>query len=657
MHDEQLTLPFFPAPAPGETVYSVLCRIQARSGLQEKIILNALTGQRNKAPLLQAIPGYLNLLASKVPCGHPWQDSLSIVKHHSALPYFIYFDAPEQRKAWLQKVPATDFTQRLGLALGFSMYRGQASCYHPRFCVQCAAEQVIQLGFCYFRREHQLPWTAMCCTHGTVLSAGCSICGPYPIKKAGLSMPGVCLCPNGASFLPAAADLDDNLEPYTWLAEQSAHLVAGSGITHNNIRRLLRHMCMDKGYSRGPLLDVQGLAHAIDSRFGRAFLEWIGYPALKDDHAASWVVRLLCKKKTERRSPLVQYLLVIGVLFDSVAQFEKAAAAPSKVEDKCITASDQHLDAPAEKSFDQKLVNQVVALVRAQKGIRTIAEHLKLKDSQVAAVLRQHQVRLPLKAETLNRIGSKKLNQVRNALRKGMLKIQIQKRYGISEWTLVLIELDDPVLNALHRQQVEKKRIEKHRAIVSKLLAKHPGISRTEINRRCAGTYEHLWSHDRKWFTATVPKKQRRYYGLHEDTRLDWQAVDREKAALMQVLVDENTSGEQKPLWITETGLLKKTGLIPRYHQRKDKFVRVTRILEQSVESYEDFVQRKIKWAIEQFRPHEMISVNVLRRKAGLAAKVVRRFGDVVIRHAERTGVMIHAKSFYATSTIQDKLN
>ena len=75
------------------------------------------------------------------------------------------------------------------------------------------------------------------------------------------------------------------------------------------------------------------------------------------------------------------------------------------------------------------------------------------------------------------------------------------------------------------------------------------------------------------------------------------------------------------------------------------------------MESYEDFVQRKIKWAIEQFGPHEMFSVNVLRRKAGLAAKVVRRFGDVVIRHAERTGVMIHAKSFYATSTIQDKLN
>jgi hypothetical protein len=104
MNPDINNLPFFPNPAPGETVYSIICRVQTRSGLQEKQILEALTGQQKKAHLLSPLPGYLQILSQSLPDGHPWCDNLDIWSNHTTLPYFLYFDPPNLRDHWQQKL-------------------------------------------------------------------------------------------------------------------------------------------------------------------------------------------------------------------------------------------------------------------------------------------------------------------------------------------------------------------------------------------------------------------------------------------------------------------------------------------------------------------------------------------------------------------------
>jgi hypothetical protein len=323
MNPDVYNLTFFPNPSPGETVYSVMCYIQSRSGLQEKIILNELTGQRNKAPLLQAIPSYISTIAKRVPNGNPWQDGQIIVSNHTALPYFSYFDPPEIRKSWLEKVIDSTHAQPIGLSLGFSVYRKKVAPEHPRYCIQCAKDQTEEFGYPYFRREHQLHWVNVCWKHGTVLSHGCSICGPYPIKKAGLSLPGRCLCADGASFLASASVDRNDREHYKWLAVQSAYMVNSNGMPFENIRTTLKAMCIEKGISRGLLLDRRSLADEVNRRFGDRFLHNIGYPAWNNTKPCTWISRLFDTSKSyTKRKPVIQYLLVIGALFDSVAQFE-----------------------------------------------------------------------------------------------------------------------------------------------------------------------------------------------------------------------------------------------------------------------------------------------------------------------------------------------
>ena len=172
---------------------------------------------------------------------------------------------------WFEKVADSIHAQPIGLSLGFSVYRKKVAPEHPRYCIQCAKAQTEEYGYPYFRREHQLHWVNVCWKHGTVLSHGCSICGPYPIKKAGLSLPGRCLCADGASYLAAASVDGNDREHYKWLAVQSAYMVNSNGMPFENIRTTLKAMCIEKNISRGPLLDRRSLADELTADLVTAF--------------------------------------------------------------------------------------------------------------------------------------------------------------------------------------------------------------------------------------------------------------------------------------------------------------------------------------------------------------------------------------------------
>ena len=110
------------------------------------------------------------------------------------------------------------------------------------------------------------------------------------------------------------------------------------------------------------------------------------------------------------------------------------------------------------------------------------------------------------------------------------------------------IELDQPGLNDSHRQSVVRDLIEKHRNMISKILAKHPETSRMEINDRWAGAYEHLMKYDRDWFESKVPKQKKRYYGTPKVPRFDWDTLDSQKAAQMKSLSIVTLTAAKAPL-------------------------------------------------------------------------------------------------------------
>src|ERR1700728_4160408 len=133
------SFPFFPVPAPGETVYSVFARCRARVGVQ-KHLLGHFTDQPRAQALLSAIPGRVSEISARVPDGHPWKNPGVIVWEHTNLPYFVYFDLLGQNAHLAKKGGDHPVGWHAELALGISRRRYSGRAPHPRFCPACVVE-------------------------------------------------------------------------------------------------------------------------------------------------------------------------------------------------------------------------------------------------------------------------------------------------------------------------------------------------------------------------------------------------------------------------------------------------------------------------------------------------------------------------------------
>jgi hypothetical protein len=90
-----MKVPSCVVPPDGETIHSILCRNFEQSGIAQTRLVKAFNGQPKIYPLLAALPGYLRTISRSVSFGHPLADVDVVIRCHTLLPYFTYFDPPE----------------------------------------------------------------------------------------------------------------------------------------------------------------------------------------------------------------------------------------------------------------------------------------------------------------------------------------------------------------------------------------------------------------------------------------------------------------------------------------------------------------------------------------------------------------------------------
>jgi len=321
----RFVMPYFFIPEIGETVYSLVCRHAARSRVAADSILMSLTSQGSYKPLVAAFSTYISQISEVMPAGHPWRDVNHIIRNYSTLPYFTYFNSREYRQMWEQKLTENEAIGQRKITFGPMNSWCSAVPSHPRYCPRCVEGDLNSLRFTYFRREHQLPMVAVCWLHGDLLLHGCRICGPYPIKRTPFKMPGMCNCRDGSSGLSAYSKLPCNHEDLLWIARQSAFLLTSKPPYQSDFYTGLKVIISQKGFINGSAKWCSTLAEAIKNRFGGELLSWLGITSLHSTgHAADWISRFLTRslEQGERKSTL-NYMLIVGALFDSVESFEK----------------------------------------------------------------------------------------------------------------------------------------------------------------------------------------------------------------------------------------------------------------------------------------------------------------------------------------------
>jgi hypothetical protein len=651
----QVILPFFPVPECGETVYSVFCRFIKRSGLCERFTLQLLTGQRNKNTLLSHLPGYVSHVASRLPIGHPWKNPDYLIRNNSNLSYFTYFDNHAQRLSATHLLNNAKSSLPALMSLGLTQYRRSLELKPTKFCVECVAHDNRVLGFSIFHREHQLPAVGVCWIHGCSLSIGCKKCGAYPLNGRGMSMPGSCQCKTVHNPLPAHPDLPKNKHALMWLAKESASMLVSAGSPHESVYSALRRAAVDQELCRGTLLEYEKIAMRLTERFGDELPAWTGFPVWSGSRPSAWIRKLFRgQSRSNGRKPAVPLLLVLGSLFESVKEFESYAKIAMPLPSGIPLAPTIEEAAPDRRhanippgSPDHWKVNLEEELRARNYRISSTACALGISPSLIATAARDQGIRVPLGEQAIRRLGEKKLRAIKTALASGMHKLTIEKKYSVSEWSLLLIQLDDPALDIAWRKAISDAIFESHRKKVTDHIRKFPRSAKTDVMLKMAGTYDHLITKDKEWFAAqftgvTRPRKS------SARRAKDWHSYDKALAGKIATVATDMLKSAEKPRWVTSNLLLEKNKALTRYKRSPGSLPLTTAVLETYVETKEEFLDRKIRWGVGIMAKNDQpISINKLRRVLGMPAPRLRSRKAFVVSCAKSNGAVFAPHSFF----------
>lgn len=660
MNDSE-RLPFFPVPAEGETLYSVVSRCSERLGIANRYLLSWLTRQTRTTTLFAVLPGYLATFSRVMPNGHPLQNTDVLIRKHTALPYFTYFHNNAQRQETYSLLDSPTYSQPIALRLGLSSYKTSAYPKHPRFCVTCLQEQSSTLGFSYFQLAHQLPGVTHCWCHEEILSDGCTSCGTYPLNGRKLTIPGQCLC--NAFKANQLQEPDPDSEPEVWFARQSAYLLLPNN-NQDDRRQRLRESIIGAGISRGSLVDYALLGEVINTRFGTAFLTHINHPVWdQNGKPSAWLRRCIPKEgHDKKRLSTIVGLLVLGAVFDSVKTFEEAGqpalwyheidptypksnsnlAKETAETIKPTVIATNSKESLNTKGWEIRLAN---LLKEHQYRISACAISLGCSSWTIAKAARQQGLSVPLTSQSRRRIGEARLNGIRLQLQRGVEKKQILSMYAISEWSLLLIELDDPGLSARHRDSAASNRREKHRTRVIDFLQRNPCATRQTVLTELSGAYDYLLRRDGDWFRNNVPKALTRKK-VARPTRVDWQEVDTLLAKEILATGRHIFTSDARPRRITTTGLLKQHQALQKFMAQPSRFPHTQEAISSLIESKEQFFERKVRWGISRIMAsNRKISMDSLRREVAMSSTLLKRNLEIVHIILNELGTLVSEKS------------
>lgn len=430
-------------------------------------------------------------------------------------------------------------------------------------------------------------------------------------------------------------------------------MVNSGGVVCDSTRSALRKLYLRSGFGRGHVLNYVKIAGEIERKYGAEFLNWIGYPAWKNNAVSPWISRFLREGLANRRSPTIIYLLFIGVLFESLQDFEQCISSGGR--DAKIEGAENSSHIP--ESIDEE-VNSSASGKPSFEGdlselleehsfrISTVAARVGVSPNTVAIEVRNQGIKVPLSSRILSIHGKEKIDEVRSYLRSGMPKNEIQNRYKVSEWTILLIELDDPEIGNTHRLAAAENLRESHRRTVLEFIANNINASKTDLMKSQNGCYEFMLKNDKQWFDLQFANRHKKK--SPKLARKFKQRPDSQVSNDVTKIIESMLSPNEKPRRITKVGVLKRAGYLSQFWSSRERFPQTEQVLNQYVESQAEFLKRKIKWAMsEMCKSDQTISINRLRRVAGVPASILRERREYVINTAMVLGAVINGRSFF----------
>jgi hypothetical protein len=641
-----MNLPGFPVAQRGETLASVIARYLERSA-GARLRLLELFGLYFASPS-SVIPPDLRQLASILPPGHPWEGAPEVIaNHHTLLPLLLHFAHPE-RAAAVFKTVISGNSGNPSASLGISATVTRDFWHTARFCPDCIAHDLKNYGFPIFYRQHQPRFVNICAVHARPLRSNC-LCGQGSRQAvAGWQMAGRCRCSEPCTPEVLEADLDARSEEnWLWLSRQVTLILESPNILPNVHIAANLLTALKRGGFMSPHsgLDQNAISESILDRFGEPILNQLGVEHRRNSRDY-WTGRTLSRSVIDgRRIPsLLRMLLLARLVTDDIrALWSSEAPNPALQRDRLPSSNRTNFNLKR-KRIEREAIES--ALDAAGGKLTVAADHLGVSFCTLAADLRHHHIHLPLSTVASKRIGARRIAAIRDALEHGAPKSEVQRRYNVSTWSILLIELDRPELNDANRKATAVRKREEHRNALLSFICNRPGESRNEFAKRHAGSFYWLRKHDRDWLQSHLPAPR---WG-HRKGKLKvvkyQHPLDQAASLAVRQMARQELERPGRPKRLTRTRLLSAVGALAALSDRgRDRYPSTIAEVERVAETKEQFLRRTIRWALNELaRGRKAISMTQLCRLTNLGLRALVENRSYVVEIATELELSFDAR-------------
>jgi len=630
----------FPVPIKGELFRSVVTRHLARiAGPRSRHL--SLLGLCNGSAR-SVIPTDLKTFCKAMPDGHPWASNpMELVMHHTMLPLFLSLSHPDRRQNLMEKIHKGQ-SKNTAASLGLTI---SEFCDSEKFCLDCINEDRQNYGYPVLYREHQPSFVKLCAKHAKPLYFSCITCSVSKSKIFEWRLAGKCEC-NQSNF-PTSLSTEtsrSDWENWLWLSKQVQIIFENLDKFHDaNFALFLHYSLKENGYNLGSIFDVKSLSKALIHQFGKPFLNELGLKSWYFSQSDGGTLgRTLDARVIKGKSILnvIRGLLLLRLVNTDILEFLRSRPLPiqptiqvpqgyGRKTSQRLPFSDEEISAAINSSRDR---------------ISVAAKLLGIGISPLSTELFKRKIRFPLPSVTRQRIGDDLIERIRTKLLTGVPKKEIENSLQISEWTRILIELDDHNLGDAHRDATIETQRNKHRSALQDFVDKNPEASRTDFVTTHCAAYDWLRRFDRVWLEDKLPPKRATQTIRSINSRKNWAQLDRESVLKIKQIRTDELAKTENLARVTPTRLLKESGILTQMTSgRGTKLPDSNALVQEYNESKNNYQQRKIYQALLKF--NTPISVKSLRLAAKLDAQIVIAHRAFIVEVAHDLGLKIDRRS------------
>lgn len=470
-----------------------------------------------------------------------------------------------------------------------------------RHCPYCAEEDEKEFGEIYWHCLHQLPGVLVCPDHlcfleNTSLKWKRGIGGHFHLAENYILRKKPRLLkthdPDHQVLIKLSKDA-------RWLLSQKI------SIENNVIRDRYYNQLLKKelAFYNGKLR--HGLFKAFQDFYSPLLLEMLGCSL--ETNNRSWIFRIVQKGKTDilHHHP-VRHLLMMNFLGYSAEEFFSSFTTFKPFVDSpypCLNRAGDHfgdLKISECKVFDNltkgKKRGKPIAVFSCDYGFiyQRVGPDKSENDRFSYDSIREH-----------GKVWEKKLEELWNDL--SFSRAEIARRLEISDLSVTYhakrlkLPMNMPKARTsndnTHRRKKIRKTFAEHREIYReewlKVLQENPHLSRTESVKKTH--HENLWlmRNDAEWINAHLPEPGKY---IRKGELLDWKKIDDEMSVKVKKVCEEIYQ-LMPPKRASITEITRRVGHKKCLEKRELKLPKTTRIINEDLESLEDFMVRKLRFA------------------------------------------------------------